>query len=83
MAAAELLMVDEMSLGLAPVIVDLLLETFVKIRKEGVTVLLVEQDVFSAFHVADRGYVLETGTIVRGGRASTLVEDPEIRRAYL
>src|ERR1044072_7163846 len=61
MAAPELLMVDEMSLGLAPVIVDLLLDTLTEIRKKGVTVLLVEQDIFSAFHVADRGYVLETG----------------------
>ena len=83
MAAPELLMVDEMSLGLAPVIVDLLLDTLAEIHKEGVTVLLVEQDVFSAFYVADRGYVLETGKIVRVGSASELAEDPEVRRAYL
>lgn len=83
MAAPELLMVDEMSLGLAPVVVDLLLDTLAEIRKEGVTVLLVEQDIFSAFHVADRGYVLETGRIVRVGSASELAEDPEVRRAYL
>jgi branched-chain amino acid transport system ATP-binding protein len=83
MAAPELLMVDEMSLGLAPVVVDLLLETLREIRKEGVTVLLVEQDIFSAFHVADRGYVLETGAIVRVGSASELAEDPEVKRAYL
>ena len=83
MAAPELLMVDEMSLGLAPVIVDLLLDTLTEIRKKGVTVLLVEQDIFSAFHVADRGYVLETGSIVRVGPASRLAEDPDIRRVYL
>lgn len=83
MAVPELLMVDEMSLGLAPVIVDLLLDTLTKIRSEGVTVLLVEQDIFSAFHVADRGYVLETGRIVRVGSAIELAEDPEVRRAYL
>ena len=83
MAAPELLMVDEMSLGLAPVVVDLLLDILAEIRKEGVTVLLVEQDVFSAFHVADRGYVLETGKIVRVGTARELSEDPEVRRAYL
>jgi branched-chain amino acid transport system ATP-binding protein len=83
MAAPELLMVDEMSLGLAPVIVDLLLDTLTEIRKEGVTVLVVEQDIFSAFHVADRGYVLETGKIVRVGSASELAKDPEVRRAYL
>lgn len=83
MAAPELLMVDEMSLGLAPVIVDLLLDTLNEIRREGITVLLVEQDIFSAFHVADRGYVLETGQIVRVGTARELSEDPEVRRAYL
>jgi len=83
MAAPLLLMVDEMSLGLAPVVVDLLLDALEEIRKEGITVLLVEQDVFSAFHVADRGYVLETGKIVRVGTARELLEDPEVRRAYL
>jgi branched-chain amino acid transport system ATP-binding protein len=83
MAAPELLMVDEMSLGLAPVIVDLLLDTLVAIRKEGVTVLLVEQDVFSAFYVADRGYVMESGAIVRVGPAKELAEDLEVKRAYL
>jgi branched-chain amino acid transport system ATP-binding protein len=83
MAVPELLMVDEMSLGLAPVIVDLLLDTLTEIRKKGVTVLLVEQDIFSAFHVADRGYVLETGKVVRVGSASELANDPEVRRAYL
>lgn len=83
MAAPQLMMVDEMSLGLAPVVVDLLLDVLAQIRKEGVTVLLVEQDVFSAFSIADRGYVLETGRIVRAGRAKDLAEDPEVRRAYL
>ena len=83
MAAPQLLMIDEMSLGLAPVVVDLLLDTLEEIRKDGITVLLVEQDVFSAFHVADRGYVLETGKIVRVGTARELSEDPEVRRAYL
>lgn len=82
-AAPRLLMVDEMSLGLAPTVVDLLLDVLVNIRSEGVTVLLVEQDVHSAFQVADRAYVLETGRIVREGAASELAEDPEVRRAYL
>jgi branched-chain amino acid transport system ATP-binding protein len=83
MAAPKLLMVDEMSLGLAPVIVDQLLEVLTEIRKQGVTVLLVEQDVFAAFSVADRGYVLETGHVVRQGSVSELASDPEVKRAYL
>jgi branched-chain amino acid transport system ATP-binding protein len=72
-----------MSLGLAPVIVDLLLETMTRIRAEGVTVLLVEQDVHAALSVADRGYVMETGEIVREGTARELESDPEVQRAYL
>ena len=84
MADPKLLMVDEMSLGLAPVMVDKLLDSLSAIRDErGVTVLLVEQDVFSAFSIADRGYVLEMGQVVREGKAKELVEDPEVRRAYL
>jgi len=83
MARPRLLMVDEMSLGLAPVIVDSLLETMTQIRGQGVTVLLVEQDVHAALSVADRGYVMETGAIVREGTARALENDPEVRRAYL
>jgi branched-chain amino acid transport system ATP-binding protein len=82
-AAPKLLMVDEMSLGLAPAIVDLLLDVLVDIRKQGVTVLLVEQDVHSALQVADRAYVMETGRIVREGPAAELADDPEVKRAYL
>jgi branched-chain amino acid transport system ATP-binding protein len=83
MARPRLLMVDEMSLGLAPVIVDSLLETMTQIRGQGVTVLLVEQDVHAALSVADRGYVMETGEIVREGTAKELENDPEVQRAYL
>jgi branched-chain amino acid transport system ATP-binding protein len=83
MARPRLMMVDEMSLGLAPVIVNLLLETMTQIRSEGVTVLLVEQDVHAALSVADRGYVMETGEIVREGSARELENDPEVQRAYL
>ncbi|HUW38545.1 MAG TPA: ABC transporter ATP-binding protein [Rhodocyclaceae bacterium] len=83
MAAPKLLVVDEMSLGLAPVVVDQLLGVLTEIRKQGITVLLVEQDVFAAFSVADRGYLMETGEIVREGRVSELSEDPEVQRAYL
>jgi branched-chain amino acid transport system ATP-binding protein len=83
MAAPKLLAVDEMSLGLAPVVVDQLLGILVEIRKQGVTVLLVEQDVFAAFSVADRGYVMETGRIVREGSVPDLEKDPEVQKAYL
>ena len=83
MAAPKLLTVDEMSLGLAPVVVDQLLGVLTEIRKQGITVLLVEQDVFAAFSVADRGYVMETGRIVREGPVAELQNDPEVRKAYL
>ncbi|MBI4292710.1 MAG: ABC transporter ATP-binding protein [Betaproteobacteria bacterium] len=83
MARPRLMMVDEMSLGLAPVVVDLLLETMTQIRSQGVTVLLVEQDVHAALSVADRAYVMETGNIVREGTAKELKNDPEVQRAYL
>jgi branched-chain amino acid transport system ATP-binding protein len=83
MAKPALLMVDEMSLGLAPIIVDQLMEVLVSIRDRGVTVLLVEQDIHLALATADRGYVVETGRIVREGPAKDLIADPELQRAYL
>ena len=83
MASPKLLTVDEMSLGLAPVVVDQLLTILAEIRKQGITVLLVEQDVFAAFTVADRGYVMETGRVVREGTIADLQNDPEVRKAYL
>jgi branched-chain amino acid transport system ATP-binding protein len=83
MAKPVLLMIDEMSLGLAPVVVEQLMEVLAAIRGEGVTILLVEQDVHLALSGADRGYVMETGQIVHQGEAKTLIDDPEVRRAYL
>ncbi|VTU29449.1 ABC transporter ATP-binding protein [Variovorax sp. PBL-E5] len=83
MAAPMLMMVDEMSLGLAPVVVQQLMEVLASIRAEGVTVLLVEQDIHLALSGADRGYVLETGRIVRSGPARELIDDPAVRNAYL
>jgi branched-chain amino acid transport system ATP-binding protein len=83
MARPRLMMVDEMSLGLAPVIIQQLMEVLAKIRTQGMTILLVEQDVHLALSSADRGYVLETGSVVRSGRASELINDPEVQRVYL
>jgi len=83
MARPRLLLVDEMSLGLAPIIVDQLMDNLAAIRDQGVTVLLVEQDIHLALAAADRAYVLETGNIVREGPARDLIEDPELKRAYL
>jgi branched-chain amino acid transport system ATP-binding protein len=83
MATPKLLMVDEMSLGLAPVVVEQLIDVLADIRAEGVTILLVEQDVRLALSAADRGYVMETGRIVHEAPASILIDDPEVRRAYL
>lgn len=83
MAKPTLLMVDEMSLGLAPIIVDQLMDVLVNIRDQGVTVLLVEQDIHLALAAADRGYVVETGRIVREGPAKELITDPALQRAYL
>jgi len=83
MAAPKLMMVDEMSLGLAPVVCEQLMGVLASIRDEGVTVLLVEQDVQLALAVADRGYVMETGRITINGTAEQLRNDPAVRQAYL
>ncbi|HEU0230593.1 MAG TPA: ABC transporter ATP-binding protein [Burkholderiaceae bacterium] len=83
MAKPKLLMVDEMSLGLAPIIVDQLMDILVDIRGKGVTVLLVEQDIHLALATADRGYVIETGSIVQQGPSADLINDPALQKAYL
>ncbi len=83
MASPVLLMVDEMSLGLAPVVVDQLMDALIAIRNEGLTIFLVEQDVNLALSAADRGYVLETGRVVQSGPAQALIHDPNVQRAYL
>lgn len=83
MSRPKLLMIDELSLGLAPNLVELFLERLVDIARMGTAVLLVEQDVDAALHVASRGYVLETGHIVAQGDSAELLADPRIREAYL
>lgn len=83
MSQPKLLMVDELSLGLAPVVVDDLMETLVSIKQEGVTLMVVEQDVYGALMYADRGYVMQEGRIINGGASRELLSDPEIQKGYL
>ena len=83
MAKPKLLLLDEPSLGLAPLIVKNVMETIVRIKREGTTVLLVEQNAHLALQISDRAYVLETGRVALSGEARTLLESEEMRRAYL
>jgi branched-chain amino acid transport system ATP-binding protein len=83
MARPRLLLLDEPSMGLAPVLVEQIFETVQTINRQGVTILLVEQNAAMALSIAGRGYVLETGGIVLEGAARDLADNPEVRRAYL
>lgn len=83
MAAPKLLLLDEPSLGLAPLLVDQILAAVRALRAEGITVLLVEQNASAALAIADRGYVLETGRVVMEGTGAALLDDPKVRTAYL
>ena len=83
MSKPHLLMLDEPSLGLAPILIKDIFETVRKIADLGTTVLMVEQDVRHSLSLSDRGYVLEHGRVVMEGKASDLIDDPHIRTAYL
>jgi branched-chain amino acid transport system ATP-binding protein len=83
MSGPELLMLDEPSLGLAPLLVDEVLDTVRKLKEEGITILLVEQNVREALDLADRGYVLQTGRIVAQGSGKELLESDIFREAFL
>ena len=83
MISPKLLMLDEPSLGLAPIVVKDMFEIISKVAKQGVSILIVEQNLNQALSVADRGYVLETGQIVMEGTASELLANEEIQAAYL
>jgi branched-chain amino acid transport system ATP-binding protein len=83
MAKPCLLVLDEPSMGLAPLVVEQILKTLETLRQKGLTILLVEQNAQAALKIADRGYVLETGRIVLQGKASELLTDEEVKRAYL
>ncbi|MCU0597732.1 MAG: ABC transporter ATP-binding protein [Desulfobacterales bacterium] len=83
MSHPRLLLLDEPSMGLAPLIVEKIFQTLEMLRNEGMTILLVEQNARAALQIADRGYVFETGSIVLQGPAPDLLEDQEVKRAYL
>jgi branched-chain amino acid transport system ATP-binding protein len=83
MAHPRVLLLDEPSMGLAPILVDLIFDTIKEINAQGTTVLLVEQNALMALSIANRAYVLETGSIVLAGTGKELLNDPEVMKAYL
>ena len=83
MANPDIIMLDEPSLGLAPLLVKTIFEIIIDIKKMGKTILLVEQNAFKALSIADMAYVLEQGTIVNKGPAAELIKDPRIQESYL
>ncbi|PAV48876.1 ABC transporter ATP-binding protein [Pseudomonas sp. HAR-UPW-AIA-41] len=83
MSKPQLLLLDEPSLGLAPIIIQQIFDIIEQLRKDGVTVFLVEQNANQALKLADRGYVLENGRIVMQGSGADLLVDPKVRDAYL
>jgi branched-chain amino acid transport system ATP-binding protein len=83
MARPACLLLDEPSMGLAPILVAQILDVVKTLKSLGVTVLLVEQNAYAALQIADRGYVMETGRITISGAADELIADPRIREAYL
>ncbi|MEO8202370.1 MAG: ABC transporter ATP-binding protein [Betaproteobacteria bacterium] len=83
MGAPRLLLIDELSLGLAPAVVDQLCDALQKLNRDGLTLLVVEQDVATALELAQHAFVMDTGRITRAGESSALANDPAIREAYL
>jgi branched-chain amino acid transport system ATP-binding protein len=83
MARPKLMLLDEPSMGLAPILVDQIFAIIGGLKRQGITVLLVEQNAFAALAIADRGYVIETGRITHSGSGRDLLDDPRVRAAYL
>ena len=83
MARPKLLLLDEPSMGLAPIFVERIFETIVEVNKQGTSILLVEQNALMALETAHRGYVMETGRITLAGAASELKTNEAVRKAYL
>ena len=83
MMKPDLLMLDEPSMGLAPIIVEQTFEIIKELNQEGITILLVEQNAYQALQIAHRGYVIQTGEIKLQGKCSDLITNKEVREAYL
>lgn len=83
MSSPKLLLLDEPSMGLAPILVDEIFSIIQEINKTGTTILLVEQNAFKALSIADRAYILETGTVIKSGKACDLINDEAVKSAYL
>ena len=83
MADPKLLLLDEPSMGIAPILVERIYETIAEINRQGTTILLVEQNANFALGVSKRGYVLETGAVALGDESATLRDNPEVQKAYL
>ncbi len=83
MSKPRMLLLDEPSMGIAPLLVRKIFETLARLNEEGMTILLIEQNAHLALKLAKRGYVLETGTITLTGESSLLISDPRVREAYL
>jgi branched-chain amino acid transport system ATP-binding protein len=83
MARPKVLLLDEPSMGLSPIMVDKIFEVVKQVYDQGVTVLLVEQNASRALGLADRGYVMESGLITMSGDAKVMLSDPKVRAAYL
>lgn len=83
MARPSILLLDEPSMGLSPILVDLIFDTIVEINKEGMTILLVEQNALMALSIAHRGYVIQTGEIVLADSAESLKNNEMVQKSYL
>jgi branched-chain amino acid transport system ATP-binding protein len=83
MSRPRVLLLDEPSMGLSPIMVDKIFEVIREVSAQGVTVLLVEQNARRALQIADRGYVMESGLITLTGEARKMLDDPQVRAAYL
>jgi len=83
MAEPKLLILDEPSLGLSPLLVEEMFGLIKQLNKEGLSIFLVEQNVMQSLEIADRAYVIENGEVVLSGAADTLIDDPELKKSYL